>query len=200
MNYSKKLMQTLLAVVATLQLSACSRTVQWEEEVPLNTGETIWAKREVVYKLKGGGDNPLDMAYRPDRTEEIFFEWKGKKYRYVGDAGMMLLAISPLTQQPVLVAEAAFKGWDSKHGYRCTTPYYVQFVPPTDGKEWLWPSSIEPWLFKLPRNLMAKRETMDKMKSRYTSSDRLAMDWTMSIQSPSLAHIESTHKFDDCRK
>ena len=31
----------LLALV----LSACGRTVTWEEEVPLNTGETIWIER-----------------------------------------------------------------------------------------------------------------------------------------------------------
>ncbi len=187
-------------VLAGVLLVGCSRTVTWEEEVPLNVGETILVKREVIYKVKGGGGNPLDLAYRPDWTEEISFKWNGKNYWYVGDAGLMVLAISPMTKHPVLVAEAALKNWDSKHGYRCTIPYYVQFVPQADGKEWSWQSNIEPWLFNLPRNLMAEREAIDKMKSRYTSSDRTAMDMTMSIKSPYLARIEPTHRFDDCRK
>jgi len=194
------LLRLLLAMLAALTLSACSKTVQWEEEVPLNTGETIWVKREVAYKLKGGGDNPFDMAYRPDWTEEISFEWRGKKYRYVGDADLMVLAISPLTQRPVLVAHGANKQWSRQHNYRCTTPFYVQFVPSADGDEWSWPPSIEPWLFNMPRNLMAKRETMDKMKARYTSSDRAALDRTMSIGAPDLARIDPTYKFDQCFK
>lgn len=195
-----QLLRFLLMVLAVLQLTACSRSVQWEEEVPLNTGETIWVKREVTYKLKGGGDNPLDLAYRPDWTEEISFEWHGKKYHYVGDALVILLAISPQPQQPVLVANASYKEWDRKHNYRCTTPLYVQFLPSTDGDEWSWPPNIEPWLFNMPYNLMVHRDKMAKMKSRYTSSDRAAMDRTMSIQSPDLARIDPTYNSNRCTK
>jgi hypothetical protein len=89
MRNFKKLLRFLLAafaVIAVLPLAACSKTVQWGEAVPLNTGETNWVTREVTYSLKGDGDNPLDMAYRSDWIEEITFDWKGKKYRYVGDA------------------------------------------------------------------------------------------------------------------
>jgi hypothetical protein len=198
MRGMKQILRIVLVAVIALQLTACSKTVQWEEEVPLNTGETIWVTREVTYRLKGGGGNPLDMAYRPDRTEEIAFEWKGKKYRYVGDAGLMLLAISPLTQQPVLVADAAFKSWDWRHDYRCTTPYYVQLSPSADGKDWSWPPSIDPWLFDLPSNLMIHREKMEKTKARYTVSDRVALDRTIAIQSPRLARIDPSYKFDQC--
>jgi hypothetical protein len=53
----------LSSLLGLLQLTACSKTVQWEEEVPLNTGEVIWVKREVTYKYKGAGGNPLDMDY-----------------------------------------------------------------------------------------------------------------------------------------
>lgn len=193
-------MRILLIATAVLHLAACSKTVRWEEEVPLNTGETIWVTREVTYKLKGGGDNPLDIAYRPDWTEEIAFEWNGKKYRYVGDAGLMLLAISPLTHQPVLIADAALKGWDWQHGYRCTTPYYVQLSPPVSGKEWSWPPSIESWLFDMPSNLMMHRDKKEKMKARYTVSDRVALDRIMAIQSPRLVRIDPIYKFDQCFK
>jgi hypothetical protein len=181
-------------------LAACSKTVQWEEEVPLNTGETIWVKREVTYKYKGAGGNPFDMAYRPDWTEEIAFEWKAKKYRYVGDADLMLLAISPLSQRPVLVAQAANKQWHWSHNYRCTTPFYVQFTPDERGLEWSWPTKIEPWLYDMGHNLMAKRDDLEKMKSRYTTSDRVAMDKTMAIQDPPSAQIDPAYKSDTCFK
>ena len=93
----------LLGMVVALQLAACSNTVQWEEEVPLNTGETIWVKRTVVYAYQGGAGNPLDMAYRPQRGgENLEFEWQRKSYAFNLDAGVMLLAISP-QGQPVLV-------------------------------------------------------------------------------------------------
>ena len=185
---------------AVVTLSACSKTVQWEEEVPLNTGETIWVKRYVTYKYKGAGGNPLDMAYRPDWTEEIAFEWKDKTYRYVGDADLMLLAISPITQLPVLVAHAANKDWHWRHSYRCTTPFYVQFIPDSSGQDWSWPPSIEPWLYGMGHNLLAKRDDLEKMKSRYTTSDRVAMDRTMAIQDPFSARIDPIYKSDTCFK
>jgi hypothetical protein len=199
MNPMKKPLQVMLALAA-LQLTACSKTVQWEEEVPLNTGETIWVTREVTYKLQGAGGNPLDMAYRPDWTEKITFEWKGKKYSYVGDADLMLLAISPHTQRPVLVAQAANRQWHWQHRYRCTTPFYVQFVPSPDGRSWSWPPSIEPWLFNMPHNLMAHRVGVKEIKTRYTTNDRVALDRTMSIQDPSSSRIDPTYKFDQCFK
>jgi hypothetical protein len=37
-------------VVAVFLLSACSKTVTWEEEVPLNTGEVIWVERVDSYE------------------------------------------------------------------------------------------------------------------------------------------------------
>jgi hypothetical protein len=198
MNWLKTFLKALLIAVTALQITACSKTVQWEEEVPLNTGETIWVKRTVEYKLKGAGGNPFDMAYRPDWTEEIAFEWKGKKYSYVGDADLMLLAISPHTQRPVLVAQAANKQWSRQNNYRCTTPFYVQFVPTANGKEWSWPPNIEPWLYEMDHNLMANKSEADHMMKRYTISDRADIDRAMTIQSPSDARIIPTFKFAQC--
>lgn len=73
--FKKPLQVTLLALVA-MQLSACSRTVEWQVEVPLNTGETIWVKHESAYKLQVVGGNPLDLAYqsRLDRKNYLRVE------------------------------------------------------------------------------------------------------------------------------
>ena len=110
--YWKFLKSFLLA--AACALSGCSKTVQWEEEVPLNTGETIWVVRTVTYSYQGDAGNPLDMAYRPDDTEIIEFAWDEKAYRYEGDARVILLAISAM-KNPVLVARADDQSWDWKH-------------------------------------------------------------------------------------
>jgi hypothetical protein len=190
----------LLILLPLFALTACSKTVQWEEEVPLNTGEVIWVKREATYKLQGTGGNPFDLGYWPSWTEEIAFEWKGNKYKYVGDADLMLLAISPNTQRPVLVAKATNKEWHWRNNYSCTTPFYVQFVPLASGREWAWPPNIEPWLYNITHNLMAKREDLGEMKDRYTMSERINMDRTMAIQDPSSARVDPAYKFDQCFK
>ena len=152
MNRFKRALQILLAVIAATQLTACSKTVQWEEEVRLNTGETIWVKRTVVYTAQGGAGNPLDVAYRRGKDEAIEFTWNGKNYYYKGEAVIMVLAISP-EKRPVLVAKASGNAWAARHKYACTYPYYVQLVPDIAGQAWTWPPHIEPWLYNLPTNL-----------------------------------------------
>jgi hypothetical protein len=191
--------RTLLLLPLLALLVACSKTVTWEEEVPLNTGDTIWVTRVVTYKLKGDAGNPLDMAYRPDWTETLEFDWQGKKYSYTGNADLMLLAISPEDRRPVLAAKAVNKDWHWNHVYRCTTPFYVQFTPSENGRDWSWPPAIEPWLYSQPYNLMAHRAELSNVKTRYTSSDRESLDRTMSLQSPSDARIDPTYKSEHCR-
>ncbi len=112
----------------------------------------------------------------------------------------MLLAISPVTKRPVLIAQAANKQWNRQNNYRCTTPFYVQFVPDASGRVWSWPPSIEPWLYGMPYNLMANRADLGELQTRYTSSDRARMDRTMSIQDPSSVRVDPAYKFDECKK
>lgn len=180
-----------------LQLAACSKTIQWEEEVPLNTGETIWVKRTVPYVLKGDAGNPLDIGLRPKWPEVIEFKWGGKTYRYEGDARIMVLAISP-QRQPVLVARAADGSWYAKHGYKCVVPFYVQLIPDASGKQWTWPLQIEPWLYNLPPNLLLQRKATDEMRERYTAEQRHAEDYPSSIGSPSQQRIDPAHAGDHC--
>lgn len=180
-------------------LTGCSKTVQWEEEVPLNTGETIWVKRSVVYSLQGESGNPLNIGYAPNKTEQLSFEWSGKKYAYAGDAALMLLAISP-QKEPVLVAPAGDRNWDWNHKFFCTVPFYVQFVPNASNREWTWLPDVEPWLFGLSHNLMRQRRKPEEMKSRYSTQQRSDEDATMAIQSPTRAKIDSNHSVRDCKK
>lgn len=182
----------LLLLMVVLQLTTCSKTVEWKEEVPLNTGETIWVTRTVAYSIKGEGGNPLNLAYRPDKIETLSFQWRGKQYRYEGGASLMLLAISP-QGKPVLVAPAADKGWDWNHDYFCASPHYVQFVPDASGRQWTWPPEIEPWLYGMQHNLMRARRDYKEMKTSYTAVQRDEEDAIGLMQDPTRARIDSQH-------
>ena len=91
MNPFKKPLQVTLLALAAMQLFACSKTVECQVEVPLNTGERIWVKHEATYNLQVAGGNPLDLAYqsRLDRKNYLRVEgyavplcwgWKSDAY------------------------------------------------------------------------------------------------------------------------
>lgn len=194
------LIKLMLIGLAVTTLSACSKTVKWEEEVPLNTGDVIWVKREVVYNYQGAGGNPFDFDYRPSRTEKLAFDWKGKEYAYVGDADLILLAIQPNSHLPVLVTPKGTGNWVRSRDIPCVKPYYVQLVVNESKWEWQVLQRVEPWLYNMPSNLMAKREDFTKMsaQARYTTSDRISMDTTMAIQSPDMARIDPNYQPEIC--
>lgn len=194
----KTLPKIVLTGIAVMHLTACSKTVQWEEEVPLNTGEVIWVKRTVEYTMQGGAGNPLDIAYRPERGSVTEFDWRSKHYAFDLHGGVMLLAISP-EGQPVLVTEADAGSWDTANYYQCTTPFYVQFVPDATGRTWKWPPRIDPWLYNLESNFLFAIPTPDKSKRRYTAEDRKAANFPGLVQRPSRQKIDPTYTGDRCK-
>lgn len=199
MNRFKTLLKLILIMGMAMAISACSKTVQWEEEVLLNTGETIIVKREVVYTLKGDAGNPFDMAYRPDSTETLSFNWQDKNYRYTGDAGLMVIAISPTGLKPVLAARVDINGWGRKNNYPCAKPSYVQLNPSDDRRTWLWPPSIDPWLYDFPANLMQHRGELGELKKKYSIQDKTDADAVIRA-SRSLGRIDPTFVFLlDCK-
>jgi hypothetical protein len=168
-----RLAKIITLLLAMLLLSACARTVEWEEEVPLNTGETIWVQRSMPWVYKGGMGNPFDMAMRPTGEQTIRFKYRDKAYSFTGKVHIGWLAISP-SMQPVLVAHPADYGWHSQYenAYYCVIPYYVQFVPDTTGTKWTWPEKISPWLYNLPANLMSNKPTLEENRGRYSAIAR----------------------------
>jgi len=183
--------------VCALVLSACSRTVTWEEEVPLNTGETIWIEREMRWAMLGSLGNPFDIALRPTRDQVIRFKYSGRSYTYAGRAHIHWIAIAP-SKLPVLVAPAADFGWYSKHNYYCVVPYYVQLVPDATGKHWTWPEKIEPWLYHIPANVMTSLPVPGESKRRFTSADRDERDKLYRYQMPEGARIDPYYKVSGC--
>lgn len=186
MKHFKKPQQIFLIVVAALQLTACSRTVQWEEEVLLNTGETIWISKEVRYTIKGQPGNPMDRGYLPDYVETTSFKYAGRSYTYTGEAGIFVLAISP-QKLPVLLAPPENTRWYRHHDYKCVTPYYVQLMPDSTGQQWSWPDKIEPWTYNLPANLMLNRDHPSDVKRLYTMADKSKQTY---LRDPQLSYIQ----------
>ena len=80
MSITKRASLISIAMLAIMQLTACAKNVQWEEEVLLNTGETIWVTKEVRYTIKGQPGNPADLGYLPDFVETTSFKYGGRDY------------------------------------------------------------------------------------------------------------------------
>lgn len=188
----------MLVLIAPLFLSGCSKTVQWEEEVPLNTGETIWIERSMPWARQGGFGNPLVVSMLPTREQTIRFTYAGKEYVYSGRANVRWIAVSP-TKQPVLVAPAADYGWYTQNNYYCVVPYYVQLIPDEIGRQWTWPEKIESWLYNMPANVMASIPDLEERRqARYTARERDQRDATYRLQFREGARIAPLYKAGTC--
>ena len=186
-----------LLLVAAAATSACSRRVAWEEEVALRTGEHIWVRRTAEYTLQGQAGNPFAVAWAPARIQSLEFNVRQKRFRYTGDARVMLLALDP-NGLPVLVARADDNQWGWQHGYRCTVPYYVQLVPDLSGTNWTWPNSPGAWLYGMPANLMVSPPPLGKAKARYTAAESLSIIESLDFRNASLKHVDAGHSADLC--
>jgi hypothetical protein len=199
MNRFKAFLKLILIMGTAMTISACSKTVQWEEEVLLNTGETIMVNKEVRYTIKGQQGNPADMGYLPDWVETISFKYGGRSYTYKGDAGIFVLAISP-QKIPVLLAFTG-RGWGTRNNYPlCIKPNYVQFFPDSSGQVWTWPEKIETWTYNLPANLLRQRDHPSRMRPRYTMADKAAQTY---LHDPRLINSQKVNplaKNQDCHE
>jgi hypothetical protein len=193
--FIRRLGRCLIVLIFGASAIACSRTVTWEEEVPLNTGETLWVKRSIPWAMQGGTGNPFDIDLRPYLSKQtIQFTYNGKLYSYAGGADVRWIAISP-AGVPVLLAESASLGWDVRNNYYCVIPQYVQLVPNSNGDHWTWPERIDSWVYKMPANLMGNVPRLDEPQaSRYTAKDRDQRDALSRAQWPGGARIDPLHK------
>ena len=194
----KKSMLILLTAAAAIHLTGCTKTVRWEEEVPLNTGETVVVKRSGTYVFGFDGAAGTGFGYAPDtRGAALEFTYKGKVYVYTGEAGPMVLAISP-SGKPNLVAPANNWNWGSNNGYPCNVPYYVQFLPEENGREWTWPNKIEVWLYNQPTKLSIGVVPMSFDGKKLSASDRQQRTASSAIGFPQFMHVDPTYSYRDC--
>ena len=108
----------------------------------------------------------------------------------------MVLAISPY-KQPVLVAQA--DAWHWRRSYKCTFPFYVQFVPDDSGKTWTWPDHIEPWLYNLPTNLFGDIGAPEDRLPHYTIEQKRTQPYLSDPQSVSMQKIDPAYTGDICK-
>ena len=193
----KLILTILVAGMVMVHLTACSKTVEWEEEVPLNTGEIIWVKRSGRYNFESESGNPLKFGYRPDWRSTIEFSYKGKHYTHTDVVTLLLLAIGP-DGAPTLVADPRRDDWQWKHKYYCVTPYYVQFIADKTGKGWTWPAKIEPWLFGLPTNLIFGLPPLESSGRKYSPTDRANKNASIAEAFGEFKRIESKYTVDNC--
>jgi hypothetical protein len=200
MILQKFLLRGLLAVAFVLQLTACSRNMHWEEEVLLNTGETITVYKDVRYSVKGQPGNPADLGYLPDFMETISFKYGGRSYTYTGVARIMVLAISP-QKLPVLLADPISNAWYRHNDYSlCAKPLYLQLVPDSSGQQWAWPKQIEPWTYNLPANLLVHRDQPSDVKRRYTMANKAAQSYMHDPQLLSSQKINPLETNPNCHQ
>lgn len=147
----KKLLKTLVIATAALQLTVCAKTVQWAEEVLLNTGETILVKRTDTYSRGGEPGNPLAMSWGIGKREYAF-SWKGKKYTYQAkrafDGAMLIYA--DIADNSIAIVDTALN---------CETMGYGEFR--WRAGSWQLQHNVSKALVDQPRNLMSSFASQD---------------------------------------
>jgi hypothetical protein len=187
-------------VVFGLLLAGCTRPVKitWQEEVLLNTGETLLIERSIVWAQTGSYGAPT-TAMNPTSDQTLKFSYKGTQYEFTENLLYGWIAISPATGRPVIVGDPVFWQWAFKNDYACTSPSYVQMVPDATGKKWSWPSRIEPWLYLLPANvLFMYPQYKEDRKQLYTRADREIRDKVFTLENPQTLMIDPTYVTKDC--
>jgi hypothetical protein len=142
-------MRVLLAAMAMLLLAGCTRSVEWQEEVPLNTGETIWVERQGSYRFGSKSASPLEFGFNAERVKKLQFDYRGKRYAYATESSLQLLAISPDGIPHLVIMASAYEF------ERCVRGSYVQLRPDEAGHGWLRKDhTVDSWLNGLPTNLL----------------------------------------------
>lgn len=196
MTHLKTLLRIAMAAFAAAQLVACSKAVQWEEEVLLNTGETIVVHRSGTYTYKARPGNPFDYGWGPDWRSTIEFTYKGKRYKHADELRLVLLAIAPDGTPNLIASPGSDWGW--KHNYYCVTPYYVQLRSDHTGQNWSWPERIESWTYDLPTNLLIRLVPLDANGKKISESDRKTMNVSLTSWYQHLRAIDKTHTIEAC--
>jgi hypothetical protein len=135
----------LALVLSAFHLAACSegaKTVSWEEEVPLGSGETLWVKRTDSFERRSEPGNPLRSAWWPVRRA-LDFTWRGQRYQFETDTtSILMLHEADAGKSMAVVAWAK----------QCAKPGYAEFR--WSNGAWRLQPTLDPALVGKPRNLM----------------------------------------------
>ena len=172
-----------------LLLSACSqtvKTVQWEEEVPLNTGETIWVKRLDTFVKGPEPGNPLKRTWGLEKRDYVF-AWQGQKYAYV---------VKTKTGGPVLIhvllADNTIAIVDSAWPY-CAGYGEFRWI---DGY-WQLQKNVSPTIIGQRRNLMGSFDAAGEIPARVDTAFKHQIDTSVN-SSQKIMQIEEAHLATNC--
>jgi hypothetical protein len=157
-----------MALAAAFMLGACgdadAKTVSWEEETRLNSGEVVWVKRTDSFSRRAEPGNPLASGWWPE-ARRYEFTWRGRQYAYETNPkeslGAIVLAVRG--QQLILLDRSR----------ACRTPGFAEFV--FDGSRWQLQKSVGSDMLGQARNLMYSNANIQDGQ-RLSADDKLARD------------------------
>jgi hypothetical protein len=190
---------TSLVATVMLSVAGCTRSIEWDEEVPLNTGETVWVHRSGSLRFGSAPGNPLDFGYQAEPKTRIAFTYRGRQYTYTSEVTLQVLAIAP-DSTPNLVISASDYMWQFEHGYLCTRPSYVQLRPDVSGNQWTWPEHIEPWLYGLPTNLLVGLPANRPKPLRITAIERRSHNVRVFRAGDHFRQIDPNYQYPGCKR
>ena len=165
-----------IALSIAVLLTACSKTVEWEEEVLLNTGQLIVIKREAELKYDISQDR-LFSPYWQYQAENLNFQWNGAKYDFrSAPKEANLISVSPL----ILAIDSsgtpnifgyADSYWVHLKSQGCAQTPIVKLI--AQKGSWLSDSSREAWILDLTLNLTSGM-LYPQPNTRVTWSEKLA--------------------------
>ena len=109
---------------ASLILLNSGIPIFWHEEIPLNTGESLWALRSGKRSFRSAQGNGLDFGLYEEAPKSLKFEYRGAQYKYSGDSEALLLSIDA-QGRPFIVASPSFSVVGDRIIDPCAQPFYV---------------------------------------------------------------------------
>lgn len=180
-------LKILPVVFIAMQLTACTKTVEWEEEVPLNTGELIIVKRTDSFDRRSIPGNPFIMGWWiTDRAYR--FSWQGKKYTYAVKSaiGPIILWTYPEERTVAFIDS----GWPHCSGY---AEYRW-----TKGS-WKIQANINPEIIGRPRNIMDYYSAVDgEIPPRVTQDFIEKSGFDAPQNGGSLTHLPASEIASNC--
>lgn len=176
-----------IALVAATQLTACSKSIEWDEDVLLNTGETIQVHRTDRFERRTEAGNPLQPAWWPEaRLYE--FAYGGRTYRYE----------SPARQSPGAMAIAIDAGevFIVDRVRNCRRPGLA--VWHWTGTDWQAPPETPATLLGTKRNLMALRSPDGDLPQHVSIAARHRLDEQVGV-SPHVDELNPMTAASGCR-
>lgn len=189
MENIKKPIIILTILFSLTQLTACTKTIKWEEEVPLNTGEVIIVNRKDVFVQRREPGNPFKTGWWITKRS-YRFNWQEKDYSYTTrDAtGPIILYAYPEENTVSIIDD----GWPKCSGY-------AEFHW-TDG-EWKIQKYVNREIIGRPVNIMDYYSAREgEIPARVTQDFIRNSHFHLPQKGGSLTHLVESETASNCKE